>query len=144
MGAVADTVLQHQGVITGVIPRFLATRELMHPEVADMRVVPDMHARKELLHRLADAYVVLPGGFGTLEEFFEALTWRQLDIHRKPVGVLNCAGAFAALEQLCDQLLADGFVTESCRRLVCFHTEVPDLLTWLDRTIVTVPAGCDS
>jgi uncharacterized protein (TIGR00730 family) len=94
MGVLADAVLAAGGEAIGVLPRALARKELAHPRVADLRVVDDMHARKALMTSLADAFIALPGGFGTLDESFEALTWFQLGFHQKPFGVLNVDGFF--------------------------------------------------
>jgi uncharacterized protein (TIGR00730 family) len=98
MGVLADQALAGGGSVTGVIPHGLAARELAHRGVADMRVVPTMHARKALMAELADGFVALPGGIGTLDELFEIVTWSQLGIHRKPIGVLNVAGYYDPLE----------------------------------------------
>lgn len=133
MGAIANTFLRGGGNITGVIPQFLATAELMHPDV-EMQVVTSMHERKQLLHQLADAYAILPGGFGTMEEAFEAITWRQLKLHQNPVGVLNCEGMFDGLETLCTSLLKTGFISSQCYQLVRFHTSAVDLANWLNST----------
>jgi uncharacterized protein (TIGR00730 family) len=94
MGALADAVLAEGGEITGVIPRALIDREIAHRDVADMRVVGSMHERKALMAELADAFVALPGGIGTLEELFEVYTWAQLGLHRKPCALLNVEGYF--------------------------------------------------
>ncbi|MCC7375029.1 MAG: TIGR00730 family Rossman fold protein [Verrucomicrobiales bacterium] len=94
MGVLADAVLDSGGETIGVLPRALASKELAHPRVPDLRIVEDMHARKALMTSLADAFIALPGGFGTLDETFEALTWFQLGFHQKPFGVLNVSGFF--------------------------------------------------
>src|SRR5690606_34136963 len=94
MGVIADAVISAGGHVVGVIPELLAVKELMHPAVPDMRLVPDMHARKALMAELADAFIALPGGFGTFEELFETITWGQLGIHAKPIGLLNVGGYF--------------------------------------------------
>jgi uncharacterized protein (TIGR00730 family) len=127
MGALADTVLDAGGEITGVIPHALAARELAHHGVADMRVVSSMHARKALMAELADAFVALPGGLGTFEELLEVVTWGQLGIHRKPVGVLNVAGYYDPLVALLEHAVREGFVTPENRRLVVVETS-PDTL----------------
>jgi uncharacterized protein (TIGR00730 family) len=94
MGVLADAVLAEGGELTGVIPRALVEREIAHRGVADMRVVGSMHERKALMAELADAFVALPGGIGTLEELFEVYTWAQLGLHRKPCALLNVAGYY--------------------------------------------------
>jgi uncharacterized protein (TIGR00730 family) len=123
MGVLADHVLAGGGAITGVIPHGLAARELAHRGVADMRVVPTMHARKALMADLADGFVALPGGIGTLEELLEIATWAQLGIHRKPIGVLNVAGYYDPLAALLDHAARERFVSDENRRLVVFERE---------------------
>jgi hypothetical protein len=128
MGVLADEALAGGGALTGVIPHGLAARELAHRGVADMRVVPTMHARKALMAELADGFVALPGGIGTLEELFEIVTWSQLGIHRKPVGVLNVAGYYDPLVALLDHVVAGGFVPARSRDLVIVDEEPSRLL----------------
>ena len=128
MGVLADELLASGGAVTGVIPHGLAARELAHRGVADMRVVPTMHARKALMAELADSFVALPGGMGTLEELFEIVTWSQLGIHRKPIGVLNVAGYYDPLVALLDHAVAGGFVPPQSRGLVIVDEEPARLL----------------
>ena len=135
MGVVADTALGLGGTVIGVIPDCLATVELMHPGVMDMRVVTDMHARKQLMHDLSDAYVILPGGYGTMEEAFEAVTWNQLRIHHSPTGILNCVGCYDALESLCNGMVGNGFLDDSSRELVSFCRTASGLLNWLEESL---------
>lgn len=118
MGLLAEAVLQGGGEVTGVITEHLARPELMHSGVADMRITRDMHARKSLMHSLADVYVILPGGFGTMEEFFEAVTWAQLELHERPVLLLNIAGLYDGLVRLIDDMVVHGFLSQRCRALV--------------------------
>ena len=131
MGAVADAVLASGGDVIGVIPRFLATRELLHEGVSDMRVTHDMHQRKALMAELADAFVALPGGLGTFEELFEVLTWAQLGLHRKPIGLLNVAGYFDPLVAMLDRAITDGFCKERHRELFVVESEPVRLLARL-------------
>ncbi|MCH2202311.1 MAG: TIGR00730 family Rossman fold protein [Fuerstiella sp.] len=135
MGAVADAALDLGGSVIGVIPECLATVELMHSGVSDMRVVPDMHARKQLMHDLTDAYAVLPGGYGTMEEAFEAITWSQLRIHRSPTGILNSGSCYDALESLFNSMLSNDFIDNSSRDLVHFSKSVDRLLDWLQGSL---------
>jgi hypothetical protein len=128
MGVVADHALAAGAAVTGVIPHGLAARELAHRGVADMRVVTTMHARKALMAELADGFVALPGGLGTLDELFEIVTWSQLGIHRKPVGVLNVAGYYDPLVTLLDHAVAGGFVAAENRGLVIVDEEPAALL----------------
>jgi hypothetical protein len=127
MGVVADAALGAGAGVVGVIPHALAARELAHREVADMRVVPSMHARKALMAELSDGFIALPGGLGTLEELFEIATWSQLGIHRKPVGVLNVAGFYDPLVAMLDQAVQAGFVSAENRRLIVVE-ESPAML----------------
>ena len=128
MGVLADHALAAGGAVTGVIPHGLAARELAHRAVSDMRVVPTMHARKALMASLADGFVALPGGMGTFEELFEIVTWGQLGIHRKPIGVLNVAGYYDPLVALLDHATAGGFVGDDGRRLVLVDSDAARLL----------------
>ncbi len=128
MGVLADEALAAGAEVVGVIPHGLAARELAHRGVADMRVVPSMHARKALMAELADGFVALPGGMGTLDELFEIVTWGQLGIHRKPVGVLNVAGYYDPLAALLEHAAVQGFVSGESRRLVLVDEDPERLL----------------
>jgi hypothetical protein len=136
MGVLADHALAAGGRVTGVIPHGLAARELAHRGVADMRVVPTMHARKALMAELADGFVALPGGVGTLEELLEIATWGQLGIHRKPIGVLNVAGYYDPLVALLGHAVDAGFVSEQNRRLFVVDE---DPVRLLDRLAAHAP-----
>lgn len=133
MGHLASTMLARGGRIIGVIPGHLAKAELMHTAVADMRVTASMHERKALMHELAELYVILPGGFGTMEELFEAVTWAQLELHQRPVAILNIAGLYDGLVSLLAAMESHGFLSPTCRMLVSVFTETSDLLKWIDR-----------
>jgi len=117
MKVVADAVLEEGGSVIGVIPHGLAVREVAHRGVSEMRVVPSMHARKALMADLSDGFLTLPGGFGTFEELFESVTWAQLGIHQKPLGLLNVAGYFDHLVKFVDHAASEGFVPPAGRRL---------------------------
>ena len=110
MGALADAALALGGEVIGVIPRALATRELAHPMLSEMHVVASMHERKARMASLVDGFVALPGGLGTLEETLEILTWSQLDIHRKPIGLLNVEGYYDGLLALLAHAVKEEFV----------------------------------
>lgn len=110
MGTIADEVLRLGGEVTGVIPQQLVDRELAHPGLTRLFVVKDMHERKAMMASLSDGFIALPGGMGTLEELFEMLTWLQLGIHSKPVGVLNVAGFYDQLIGFMQHLLGEGFI----------------------------------
>ncbi len=127
MGAVADAVLANNGSTFGIIPSFMAEKELAHPDAQTMIVVDSMHERKALMEEKADGFVALPGGFGTLDELFEIITWAQLHIHRKPIGLLNVAGFFDPLLTMMHHLVKQGFVLEEHVRML--HVEnAPDVL----------------
>jgi uncharacterized protein (TIGR00730 family) len=128
MGVLADSILQSGGEIIGVIPEALATKELLHPGVPDMRCVADMHQRKALMAELADAFIALPGGFGTFDELFEIVTWAQLGFHRKNIGLLNVAGYFDPLVQLIEHAIREEFILPAHRELIVVESEPARLL----------------
>jgi uncharacterized protein (TIGR00730 family) len=128
MGVLADAALAAGGDVIGVIPHALDAQERAHREVADMRVVPSMHARKALMAELSDGFIALPGGLGTFEELFEVATWGQLGIHRKPVGVLNVARYFDPLVALLDHAVSEGFVSTGNRHLIVVDSSEEALL----------------
>jgi uncharacterized protein (TIGR00730 family) len=111
MGVLADAVLAGGGKVTGVIPDFLSTKELAHDGITRMVVTRSMHERKQEMSRMADAFAVLPGGFGTLDEFFEILTWKQLGLHSRPIVVANCGGWFEPLMGYCRLSVSTGAIT---------------------------------
>lgn len=131
MGVIADAALETGGDVIGVLPEMLATKELRHTGVQDMRLVPDMHARKALMADLADAFIAMPGGYGTFEELFEVITWAQLGIHRKPIGLLNTAGYFDPLVAMIEHAVREGFVKDRHRDLIVVEDNPPDLLARL-------------
>jgi uncharacterized protein (TIGR00730 family) len=110
MGAVADAVLAGGGRVTGVISEALVEKEVAHTGLTDLRVVTSMHGRKALMADVSDAFIALPGGWGTLDEMFEILTWAQLGLHRKPCGLLNVLGYFDRLLSFLDHTMEQGFV----------------------------------
>lgn len=120
MGVLADAALAQGSEVIGVIPRGLATRELAHPRLTELRVVASMHERKELMAALVDGFIALPGGLGTFEETLEVLTWSQLGIHRKPVGLLNVAGYFDGLLQMLTHAVGEGFLRREYLGLMLF------------------------
>jgi uncharacterized protein (TIGR00730 family) len=124
MGVLADAVMSAGGNIVGVIPGFLKEKELAHPRVTEMVVVPDMHTRKRVMFERSDAFCILPGGVGTLEEMFEIVTWRQLHLHNKPIIVVNVENYWADLFQLFNKVIGAGFA----------HQGHEDLVTVVDRT----------
>jgi hypothetical protein len=136
MGALADAVLDAGGRVIGVIPDVLATVELLHLRVSDMRRVDSMHARKATMAELSDAFIALPGGFGTLEELFEIITWAQLGIHQKPIGLLNTLGFYDPLIEMVDHMIASGFIKPPHRGLFIVETEPAKLLDLLAKHVM--------
>jgi uncharacterized protein (TIGR00730 family) len=133
MGVLADTVLSAGGDVTGVIPEMLATKELLHTGATKMHVAPTMHARKALMEELSDAFVALPGGYGTFEELLEIITWAQLGIHTKPIGLLNVAGFYNRLTGFFDHAIEEGFIKSKHRSLIVSANSPADLLDQLER-----------
>jgi uncharacterized protein (TIGR00730 family) len=146
MGAVADAALAGGAEVIGVIPGTLVRKEVAHKHLADLRVVETMHERKALMESLADAVVALPGGFGTLDELFEIVTWAQLGLHTKPIGLLNVAGYWEQMLSFLDHAVAERFIREEQRRALLVTDSASELLTqmasyqpvvldkWIDRT----------
>ena len=128
MGITADACLREGGDVIGVLPRGLSSKELAHGGLKDLRVVDTMHDRKALMAELSDAFLALPGGFGTLEEFFEVLTWAQLGIHDKPCALLNAGGFFDPLLNLIDHSVEAGFVSPDHRQLLIHATGTDAIL----------------
>jgi uncharacterized protein (TIGR00730 family) len=146
MGVVADAALGAGGEVVGVIPKALLEREIAHEGLTDLRVVGSMHERKALMSELSGGFIALPGGTGTLEEFFEALTWAQLGEHRKPCGILDAGGYYGPLLAVFDQMVAEGFLSEEHRSMILVETEPvrlleafaryrpPAIVKWMDRS----------
>jgi len=131
MGTLADATLTHGGEVIGVIPGPLASRELAHPGLTEMRVVGSMHERKATMASLADGFIALPGGLGTLEETLEILTWAQLGIHQKPVGVLNVEGYYDGLLRFLTHAVREEFVRPEYFALLLFGDTPAELLDTL-------------
>ena len=144
MGAIADATLEAGGNVIGVIPQHLVDREVAHQGLTELRVVQSMHERKALMAELSDGFVALPGGLGTLEEFFEVWTWGQLGLHRKPYALLNVGGFYDPLVMFIDQLVEQKFVKPEHRRMLIIESEVamlpvrmsghraPEVDKWID------------
>lgn len=128
MGAVAEGTLDAGGHVIGVIPQFLVDREVAHERVQDMQIVRTMHERKALLEEQGDGIIMMPGGAGTLEEFFEVFTWAQLGLHDKPIGILNVNGFFDGLIEVIRNLIRDGFLEERYEALIMVETDASELL----------------
>jgi uncharacterized protein (TIGR00730 family) len=145
MGVIADAVLERGGHVIGVIPQALADREIAHSGITDLRVVDSMHTRKAMMADLSDAFIAMPGGVGTFEEFFEAVTWTQLGLHRKPCGLLNVNGFYAPLAAFIDQAVTEGFIKPVHRAAIVVDSDparlldrlatvdLPDVPKWIRR-----------
>lgn len=131
MGTIADAVMRGGGDVIGVIPEALVERELAHGDVTELIVVRSMHERKAKMAELSDAFIAMPGGFGTFEEFCEIITWAQLGLHRKPCGVLNVEGYYDPLLILFDRAVEEGFIRPENRMLVLQETAADRLLDLL-------------
>ncbi len=146
MGVIADAALEAGGEVIGVIPRALAAREVAHNGLTKLHLVSSMHERKAMMAELAESFLAMPGGFGTYEEFFEAVTWTQLGLHRKACGLLNIAGFYDPLVTFIDHAVADGFIRPEHRAAIVVDAdaaqlldrlarhELPVVTKWIDRT----------
>ena len=128
MGTVADAALEAGGEVIGVMPRMLVEREISHDGLTELHVVGSMHERKALMAELSEGFVALPGGTGTLEEFFEVLTWAQLGEHGKPCGLLNVSGYYEPLLDLFDHMVDKGFLSEKHRAMLLVEEGAAELL----------------
>lgn len=128
MGVLANAVLEHGGRVIGVIPDWLARHEIAHPDLTELHVVDSMHARKALMADLSDAFIAMPGGFGTLDELFEMLTWAQLGLHCKPGALLDVGGYFTHLLEFLDHVNREGFLRDEHRTLLPVFEDVAALL----------------
>lgn len=144
MGVVADATLRAGGNVTGVIPHFLHTREKMHEGVAELIVVDSMHVRKQIMFSRADAFWILPGGFGTFDEMMEILTWKQLQRHAKPIIIVNTAGWANQVIAMLDAAEAQGFATASARGKIEIVKDVAEALEHsLSEATTTPPLSVD-
>ena len=128
MGTLADAAMKAGGEVVGVMPRALVEREISHTGLTQLHVVGSMHERKALMAELSEGFIALPGGTGTLEEFFEVLTWANLGQHRKPCGLLNVSGYYYPLLALFDHMVERGFLAEEHRAMVLVGSEATELL----------------
>jgi len=128
MGMMADAILSKGGKVEGVIPKFLMTEEIAHPALTKLHVVETMHARKQLMSDLSDGFITLPGGLGTMEEFFEVLTWLQLGLHNKPVAILNVNGYYDLLLKQVDVMVEQKFLKQVNRELILSATSAIELV----------------
>ncbi|WP_335965855.1 TIGR00730 family Rossman fold protein [Galbibacter sp. PAP.153] len=129
MGKVAQGALENNGKVIGVIPEFLKTREIVHTGISEIRTTQNMHERKLLMNELSDAVIALPGGFGTMEELFEIVTWGQLGLHQKPIGILNINGFYNDMIALFNGMVAKGFLKQENYDLLLIDETIDGLLT---------------
>ncbi|MBX3733512.1 MAG: TIGR00730 family Rossman fold protein [Verrucomicrobiae bacterium] len=132
MGLLADAVLARGGTVTGVLPRFMADRELAHPGLSELHLVDTMHERKQIMARMSDGFVAMPGGFGTFEEIFESITWGQLRLHESPCAFLNVAGYYDPLREFLRRAAAEGFVRAGDMDALLFADSVGELFSLLE------------
>jgi uncharacterized protein (TIGR00730 family) len=132
MGMIADAILNKGGKAIGVLPRFLMDKEIEHPGLTELHIVENMHQRKQMMSDLCDGYITLPGGMGTMEEFFEVLTWLQLGLHNKPVGILNVNGFYDLLLQQLDVMVEQHFLKPVNRQLVLSAGDPIELIHLMD------------
>lgn len=132
MGCIADAVLEKGGEAIGVLPTFLSSREVAHASLTELFLVDTMHERKEKMFELAEAFIAMPGGYGTMEELFEIVTWSQLGLHHKPIGILNTLGYYNPLIQQIDNMVANGFMRRAIQQLILVGETPEELLEKLN------------
>jgi uncharacterized protein (TIGR00730 family) len=131
MGVVADATLAAGGRVIGIIPRFLEEREVAHRGLSELRIVESLHERKALMHELSDGLIALPGGFGTLDELMESITWAQLGLHAKPIGIVNVAGYFDELLAFVETATDAGFIPSAHREILTVRHDASALVAAL-------------
>jgi len=141
MGELADAALDAGGEVIGVLPKSLGLKEVAHPRVEDIRIVGSMHERKATMVELSDGFIAAPGGFGTLDELFEILTWRQLGLHEKPCGLLDVNGYFDSLLAFLDSSVSESFVRPEHREMLWVAERPEDLIDQLESGRPPMPAG---
>lgn len=135
MGAVADGVLSNGGKVIGVLPYFLKSKEIAHQGLTDLILVNTMHERKTKMNELCDGVIALPGGFGTIEELFEMLTWAQLGLHKKPIGILNVDGFYDTLIDLIQTMVDKGFLKQINKQMLLVSDTIDDLLNQMNEYV---------
>lgn len=135
MGIVADSVHNNGGVVTGIIPHFLNTKEVGHKQVSDMRITQSMHERKALMEKECDGVIALAGGFGTFDELFEMLTWAQLGLHEKPIVLINTRNYYEHLLKQLDVMVEEGFLSASNRKLVKVAADPEEALLLIEEPV---------
>jgi uncharacterized protein (TIGR00730 family) len=141
MGTVADAVLKAGGEVIGVIPQFMAERELAHQGLSELRITTSMHERKALMAELSGGFIALPGGIGTFEETFEIWTWAKLGHHAKPCALLNCEGFYDGLASFLDMVVEEGFLGAVDRRILLSERDPKSLLEAMKGYVAPVPQG---
>jgi len=134
MGIVADSALKAGGKVIGIIPEHIRAQEIQHTGLTELHVVPDMHTRKRMMVERADAFIILPGGFGTLDELFEILTWKKLKLHNKPVIIFNQDGYWDTMIALVDKTIAENFSQPADRALFTVVTTIEELFKAMDES----------
>jgi uncharacterized protein (TIGR00730 family) len=129
MGKLADGALENNGEVIGVLPQFLKNKEILHDKLTQLILVETMHERKIKMHELSDAVIVLPGGYGTMDEFFEMITWSQLQLHTKPIALLNINGYYENIIKHADKMMQEGFLSPKHRKMILLYENVNDMLT---------------
>lgn len=135
MGAVADGALSQGGQVIGVLPQFLQTKEVAHTNLTELFLVESMHQRKLKMHELSDGVIALPGGYGTLEEYFEMLTWSQLGLHQKPIGLLNVNHFYDSLLTLADTMVTNGLLKPVNRDMMLVDHSIESLISQMDNYV---------
>jgi len=135
MGAIADGALSNGGKVIGVIPDFLQTKEVTHEGLTELVLVTTMHERKIKMHELSNGVITLPGGWGTMDELFEMLTWAQLGLHHKPIGLLNVMGYYEAFKVFIDNMVREGFVSEDVSKMLLMSDSIDELLEQMDNYV---------
>ena len=144
MGVIADTLLEQKGEVIGVIPELMASTEVAHQGLSELIIASTMHERKATMASLADGFMLLPGGAGSLDEFFEILTWRKLGLHDKPCAILNHEGYYDKLLQFIDHAVSEGFMQQAHRDMILVGDDSYELVAGMDRCVSTSEAvgGC--
>ncbi|MDK2979108.1 MAG: hypothetical protein PWP52_1822 [Bacteroidales bacterium] len=144
MGAIAEAALNEGGKVIGVLPTFLKSKEIAHSELTQLILVESMHERKTRMHEMSDGVIALPGGFGTMEELFEMLTWSQLGLHQKPIGILNIDGFYNALISLLDNMVEKGLLKPKNREMLLIDDNIDSLLSQMEQYVAPyVPKWID-
>lgn len=141
MGAVSDGALQNGGKVIGIIPHFLRTKEIAHEQLSELLLVDTMHERKLKMHEMSDGIIAMPGGWGTMEELFEMMTWAQLGLHQKPIGILNINGFYEPFMALLNNMVTEGFLKEDFMKMILVGNDIFELLEnmWNYQPTVEVP-----